>query len=126
MKNLLIVLFACMSLTACAANVDSIAPEETDVDVGNNGEYSATHQDEGPVGCDRVSFMQITIDNQAYWVQLPTLCDNSPYIFKGDPDPDFEHQYTDHEEFASREEIVNEFNDRVAPSSRLSFSAIQR
>jgi hypothetical protein len=120
MKNLLIVLSACLSLTACMANTESTVPDDTNaVSDGNNGEFGSWHHDEGPVGCNRVSFIQVTIDDQSFWVQVPTLCDPTPYIFKGDPEPDWEQPYNDRLDPEIREDIRESFNARFVAPSRL-------
>lgn len=126
MKNLLIVLSACLSLTACMANTESTVPEETKaVDDGNNGDYGNWHHDEGPIGCNQTSFVHVALNDQSFWIQVPTLCDPTPYIFKGDPEPDFENPYNDRLSPVEREDIRESFNARFIAPSRPNISAYQ-
>jgi hypothetical protein len=36
---------------------------------------------------------KVVVDNSTWYVELPTLCDPNPYIFKGDPGPDMWKKY---------------------------------
>ena len=127
MKNLLVVLGVCFSLSACVAETESSESQEETEEVGS-GEINLggnTHK-EGGFGCDDVSYIGVTVAGHHYWVQIPTLCDRRPYIYKGDPGPDRGDPYDDREGPVTREEILEKFNEQHSAYGSNHSSAVQQ
>jgi hypothetical protein len=113
MKTLAIVLGACLCLVGCTANTDSSESEDTHPaeSSSGSGEYGWGHGGDEGFGCNQISFIHVTVDGHAYWVQVPTLCDPNPYIYKGDPGPDEGDPYEDE---MNRSQIVEKLYAKLA------------
>lgn len=35
--------------------------------------------------CNNAPFYYVSVKNQGYWIQMPTICDEHGYIFQGEP-----------------------------------------
>lgn len=115
MKTLAIVLGACLCLGACAANTDSSDSETNQpVDSSSSGEYGWGHGGDEGFGCDHVSYVHVVVNEHGYWVQIPTLCDPNPYIYKGDPGPDVGDPYDGRE--VTQEQIMEKVYAKLAAS----------
>ena len=88
MKNLLIALSLC--LAACVGNTDTSSPEDESVvdDSATDDNWGDWRdRDDYGYGCDQVSVHKIEVDGKDYWIEIPIACDPSPYVFRGDPEP---------------------------------------
>lgn len=122
----LVTLFACLSLVACVANTDthesngsSNPPSDNSINLPSDGPGSAGY------GCNVASYVHVTVDGHGYWVQVPTLCDPSPYIFKGDPGPDLGDPYDDKVGPVTNEEIMEKLYAKLAASSGTHSAPVQ-
>jgi len=125
MKNLLVVLGACLSLVACVAPVDSTETEAVVNQDDSEEPYGGWDKPEGPTGCNVVSMLHVGVEGHDYWIQVPTFCDSRPYIFKGDPGPDFGDPYDDRYGPVANEDILDAFNARLADTSRNHSAPVQ-
>jgi hypothetical protein len=113
MKNLLVVLGVCFSLSACVAETESSEPEDETEEIDSGGGSLDGHaSDKGGFGCESLSYVGVTIAGHHYWVRVPTLCDDRPYIFKGDPGPDRGDPYDDRDDPVTREEILEKYHEQ--------------
>ena len=122
----LVTLLACLSLASCVANTDSSAPDtsssvpsDNGINLPDNGSGSAGY------GCDRVDFVHVVVDGHAYWVQVPTLCNPNPDIYKGDPGPDEGDPYDTKSNPETTQAIMEQLNARIATSGGARSSAVQ-
>lgn len=88
MTKLLLTVLA-VGLSGCIVS----APPIESSDTPSNNDTSSDHVYEGKHGPkgwnDCVPYIvKVVIDNTTWFVELPSLCDPIPYIFKGDPGPD--------------------------------------
>jgi len=125
MKSLFVVLGACLSLVACVAPVDSTETEAVVNQDVSEEPYGGWDKPEGPASCYVVSMLHVVVDGHDFWVQLPTLCDSTPYIFKGDPGPDFGDPYDDRYGTVINEDIMDAFHAKLADPSRKHIAPVE-
>jgi len=88
MTKLLLTVLA-VGLSGCIASTPPIDSGDT----SNNNDTSSDRIYEDKGGSkgwdDCVPYLvKVVVDNTTWFVELPSLCDPVPYIFKGDPGPD--------------------------------------
>jgi hypothetical protein len=122
----LVALVACLSLCACVANTESHATDTSAGTPSNNGDYGEYgHGGDEGYGCNQASYVHVTVDGHDYWVQVPTLCNPNPDIYKGDPGPDMGDPFKDNEGPVTREQIVEKLYARLAAPSGAHSSPVQ-
>lgn len=91
MKNLFAILLGCLSLTGCLGYSDP--SDHITIDTINESDpaenYPWYRGADGPGYDCNSSFVELKYKKIIYIVQLPSSCDPNPYIYKGDPGPEF-------------------------------------
>jgi hypothetical protein len=122
----LVALLACLSLASCVANTDSSDPDSSvNVTVDDSINLPPNGPGSSGFGCDRVDFVHVVVDGHAYWVQVPTLCNPNPDIYKGDPGPDEGDPYDTRANPETTQAIMEQLNARFATSGGARSSAVQ-
>jgi hypothetical protein len=78
-----------MAVSGCSDSAESIVPVNNDVPQ-HESPYSGegVWSDKSGLGCDKVDYQMIVVDDHTYWVEVPMPCNPNPEIYKGDPGPD--------------------------------------
>lgn len=87
MKHALLVMF--VTLAGCAYGVtDPVVQDEApNVPAPRRDEPEPEEDGKYALPCDRRERHEFEIDGKRYVFEVPTLCDPTPYIEKGDPAP---------------------------------------
>lgn len=129
--NKLLVALCMVSLTACITNTESSVDDDSNPNSGLPVE-SFWIGDKGPVDCNQQSFVHVQYNGHDFWVQVPTMCDRIPYVFRGDPGPDFgnpidnNNSIMTNEGLITKEDVLGVFHDRIIEASRTNQSAFIR
>lgn len=90
MRNLFTILLGCLLLTGCLASPSSVEntkqiDDNTSVPVENTRWYQGP---DGPGYYCVPDIVELKFNNKSYFVELPSMCDPNPYLYKGDPGPE--------------------------------------
>lgn len=80
----------CIALLGCAHGVeDELPPVQEDKAPQANPKIFEEDDDEGrnTLPCDRREIVTFVVNGQTIRFEVPTLCDPTPYVEKGDPPP---------------------------------------